>query len=312
MPETQLVPPLQRSAPAAVPAGQPPGPRGAEPWPALVAQVDQRLAALLPLAPRAGGRPDPLAPSMRHAVLGQGKRVRALLAMQAGRELGADAAAALDAGCAVELLHAASLVFDDLPAMDNAELRRGQPATHRVHGEATAMLAAVSLIAQAFALVSAQVQLPAEARCAMVDVLACTIGSQGMAAGQLRDVASLAGMCDLRHVEQVNEQKTGSLFVAAVELGALAGQADAAQRARLRSYAHHLGLAFQIADDLVDEDEDAGRDTYVGLLGRAGAQALLRKHLQAARAELLQPQGGLMHLTQALFAAHLGPQERVA
>lgn len=281
-----------------------------EAWPDMVGRINDRLAGLLPLAPGGAASPNPLIPSMRHALLGPGKRVRALLAWQAGRDLRADDGAALDAGCAVEMLHAASLVFDDLPAMDDAALRRGQPATHVVHGQATAMLAAVSLIAQAFGLVNGLGQLPAEARCAMVGVLAETVGSEGMAAGQLGDMTPLSCPADLRRLEQVGERKTGSLFVAAVELGALAGQADAAQRARLRRYAQHLGLAFQIADDLMDEDEDAGRDTCVGLLGRAGAQALLRQHLHAARGELLQPRGGLMQLTQALFAAHLGPQER--
>lgn len=310
MPEPHPVPPLQQRAPAVLPPGHHVM-RVVEPWPVLVERINRRLDDLLPVVPRPGLRPNPLAPSMRHAVLGEGKRVRALLALQAGRELGADDAAAVDAGCAVELLHAASLVFDDLPAMDNAEFRRGQPATHVAHGEATAMLAAVSLIAQAFSVVGALTQLSADARCAMVDVLAFTIGSEGMAAGQQSDVATLPGTPDLHLVEQVGGQKTGSLFVAAVELGALAGQADAEQRARLRSYARHVGLAFQIADDLEDEGEDEGRDTYVGLLGRAGARALLHQHLDTAHGELLQPCGGLMQLTQALFAAHLAPQERV-
>ncbi|WP_052736201.1 polyprenyl synthetase family protein [Aquincola tertiaricarbonis] len=310
MPETHLMPPQPRCAPAAAAPG-PTAVGGAQPWPALVDRINQRLDELLPLVPHASSQPNPLAPAMRHAVLGMGKRVRALLALQAARELEADDAMALDAGCAIEMLHAASLVLDDLPAMDDAPLRRGQPATHLVFGEATAMLTAVSLIARAFALVGGLTQVSAEARCAMVAVLACTIGSEGMSAGQQCDVAPAPGRANLRLVEQVGEQKTGSLFVAAVELGALAGQASAAQRARLRSYAQHVGLAFQIADDLVDEDEDTGRDTYVGLLGRGGAQALLRKHVQAARGELLQPRGGLMQLTHALFAAHLGPQERM-
>lgn len=291
---------------------QPAAPAG--PWRARVAEIDRRLEQLLPVTGAGAPHPavHPLAHAMRHAVLAPGKRVRALLALQAGRELGADAAAALDAGCAVELLHAASLVFDDLPAMDDAPLRRGQPSTHVAHGEATAMLAAVSLIAQAFSLVNGLAQLPAEARCAMVGVLASAIGSEGMAGGQQRDVAPPVGQTDLHWMEQVGEQKTGSLFVAAIELGALAGGADALQRARLRRYAQHVGVAFQIADDLTDEDEDAGRDTYVGLLGRGGALALLHEHLRGARAELLQPRGALMQLTQALFAAHLGPQEQVA
>ena len=304
-------PALATRAKVATAGGAPAAPP-MERWPAVVQRINHRLGCLLPLAPGGAASTPPLTASMRHAVLGPGKRVRALLAWQAGHELGAEDGAALDAGCAVEMLHAASLVIDDLPAMDDALLRRGQPATHVVHGEATAMLAAVSLIAQAFALVNGLEQLPAEARCAMVGVLADTVGSEGMAAGQLGDMTPLAGQADLHRVEQVGERKTGSLFVAAVELGALAGHADATQRARLRRYAQHVGLAFQIADDLLDEAEDAGRDTYVGLLGRTGAQALLRQHLQAARGELLQPRGGLMQLTQALFAAHLGPQERGA
>lgn len=265
--------------------------------------IDTHLAALLPAAD------DALAQAMRYALLGPGKRVRALLALAAGHEAGAPREVALALGCAVEMLHAASLVVDDLPAMDDAAQRRGRAATHRVHGEAVAMLAAIGLIAQAFAVVGGLASVPPAARAAMVQALARAIGAEGLCGGQLGDLAGAAGG-GLDALHHVGRRKTGALFVAAVELGALAGGAGGPRRAQLVGCAQHVGLAFQVCDDLADAGEDDGRPTYVSVLGRGGAQAVLRQHVDAARAQLGADGGALDRLVLALFAAPLGPAAR--
>lgn len=278
---------------------------GEEPWSrplpdaGVVQAIDAHLATLLPDAA------DPLVQAMRYALLGPGKRVRALLALAAGRETGASHEVALQIGCALEMLHAASLVVDDLPAMDDAEQRRGRAATHRVHGEAVALLAAIGLIAQAFAVVGALAAVPGAARAAMVRTLARAIGAEGLCGGQLGDLRAGPAGGSLQALHHIGRRKTGALFVAAVELNALAAGAGGQRLAQLHGYAHHLGLAFQVCDDLADAGEDDGRATYVSVLGRRGAQAALRQHVEAARGHVGADGGPLDRLVLALFAPHL-------
>ncbi len=253
--------------------------------------LEQALPPPAPPAPR-------LAEAMRYATLGGGKRIRPLLAYAAGEVTGADLVAVDAAAAAVEMVHAYSLVHDDLPAMDNDALRRGRPTCHVAFGEAMALLAGDALQALAFeVLASAPFPAPAEA-CA---ILARASGHAGMAGGQAIDLASVGSKLALPDLETMHRLKTGALIGAAVQLGAMAGRklASAEDRA-LDGYVRAAGLAFQVVDDILDVEgssaslgKTAGKDaaqskpTYVALLGLAKARELaeeLRREAQGALA----------------------------
>ena len=218
--------------------------------------------------------PHRLHEAMRYAVLGGGKRVRAMLVYAAGEAVGG-APADLDApACAVELIHAYSLVHDDLPAMDDDELRRGRPTCHRAFDEATALLAGDALQALAFEVLSSNPSpvVGAERRCRMLEVLSRAAGSLGMAGGQAIDLAAAGRSLTLQELEHMHLRKTGALIRASIALGALCGHADEATMEELDGYAKCVGLAFQIQDDLLDVEGDAA------VLGKAtGADSLLDK-----------------------------------
>ena len=234
--------------------------------------------------------------AMRHATLGGGKRMRALLAYAAGHACGV-ADEALDASaCAVECVHAFSLVHDDLPAMDDDALRRGRPTVHVAFDEATAILAGDALQALAFEVLVAS-PASAEARVAQVRELAIATGAAGMCAGQSLDMQAAAD--GLQALEKLHALKTGALIGASVRLGYLAGNVDAATRAALDEFAQALGLAFQIRDDLLDAEGDdaqlgktAGKDaaqgkpTYLSLLGAPASRARLEELSAAMRSAL--------------------------
>ncbi len=209
------------------------------------ARVDAELARRL-----AGDGDDPgrLREAMRYAVLGGGKRLRPALVLAAARAVGGTWDAALPAAAAVELLHAYTLVHDDLPAMDDDDERRGRPTVHVAFGEATAILVGDALLTEAFAALAAL-----GPRCAdAVAVLADRAGARGLLAGQARDLAG--GAASLAELERIHTGKTGALFSAAAELGAVAAGGGADARARLQRYGMALGIAFQHADDLADGD----------------------------------------------------------
>ncbi len=270
------------------------------------ARVEAALERFLPSGKIA---PQRLHDAMRYAVLGGGKRIRPLLVFAAGEaaageSVRADPARLEVAGCAVECIHAYSLVHDDLPCMDNDVLRRGKPTCHVEFDEATALLVGDGLQSLAF-------QLLAEHRLAddpavqveMVKILAVAIGSRGMVGGQAIDLASVGQALTLPELEHMHIHKTGALIRASVALGARCANALALERlARLDHYANCVGLAFQVVDDVLDQESStatlgktAGKDaannkpTYVSLLGLARAKALaeeLRKEAQAALAEM--------------------------
>ena len=223
--------------------------------------VEQRLHELLPVAPMAA---DAVGAAMRTAVLTPGKRIRPLLLLMAARCLGREPQRLFDAACALELVHAASLVLDDLPCMDDALLRRGQPALHRAYGEDVALLAAVALLSRAYGVLAATSVLDATARAEMVAALAEAVGVSGLVRGQWRDLRERAGGADgpavdaVRAAEETNQLKTGSLFAVAFELAAADARANERARAALRRCAQHVGQAFQLKDDLDDSGEDAG------------------------------------------------------
>ena len=222
--------------------------------------------------------------AMRYAVLGGGKRVRAMLVYAAADAVGAPPAGLDAPACAVELIHAYSLVHDDLPAMDDDELRRGRPTCHRAFDEATALLAGDALHTLAFEVLSSDssLALGAERRCRMLAVLSRAAGSRGMAGGQAIDLAAVGRSLTLDELEQMHLRKTGALIRASIELGALCGHADEATMEKLDGYARCVGLAFQIQDDLLDVEGDTAalgkatgadssldKPTYPSLLGVA-------------------------------------------
>jgi farnesyl diphosphate synthase len=257
--------------------------------------------------------PQRLHEAMRYAVLGGGKRVRPLLALASGEVTHADPARVQHAAAAVELIHAYSLVHDDMPAMDDDALRRGKPTVHVEFDEATALLVGDALQSLAFDILASQ-KLADDAltQLKMVQLLAQASGSRGMAGGQAIDLASVGKPLDLAELEFMHIHKTGALIRASVMLGAQCGTLSDATTAALDHYAKCIGLAFQVVDDVLDAEaptatlgKTAGKDaahnkpTYVSLLGVARARELaqeLRSDAHAALADLGAPAARLRQL----------------
>lgn len=257
-------------------------------------------AALSRRLPAASALPERLHAAMRYGVLGGGKRLRPALCLAAAKALGGDPAVAVVPACAVELIHAYSLIHDDLPAMDDDELRRGRPTTHIAYDEATAILAGDALQAMAFEWLAEQGNLSAEVRLAMVQTLARASGSQGMVGGQAIDLAAVGQQVSLAQLEQMHRHKTGALIEASVSLGALTAVPEPDLRHQaLASYAAALGLAFQVQDDLLDIEGDTSimgktqgsdsarsKPTYPVLLGKDGARRYLNQLLATCQQHL--------------------------
>ena len=232
------------------------------------ARMETALAGVLPDPAIA---PERLHSAMRYATLGGGKRIRPMLAFAAGEAVGADSARVEHAACAVELIHVYSLTHDDLPCMDNDDLRRGKPTCHIQFDEATALLVGDALQSLAFE-VLAEACADATTQVAMLTLLAKASGSRGMAGGQAVDLAATGKTLELAELEFMHIHKTGALIQAAVLLGALSGGAlNPAARAGLERYAHCVGLAFQVMDDVLDAETDtatlgktAGKDAAQG------------------------------------------------
>jgi farnesyl diphosphate synthase len=256
-----------------------------------VAAVQTRTeTALDRFLPAAAVAPSRLHDAMRYAVLGGGKRVRPLLCHAAGALSGASSAALDAAACAVELIHAYSLVHDDMPCMDDDVLRRGKPTVHVQYDDATALLVGDSLQSLAFLLLSEHCDVPADIRVRMVSQLAIASGSRGMAGGQAIDLASVGIALGVTELEFMHIHKTGALIRCAVRLGAACGQLDVDAQARLDHYAGTVGLLFQVVDDVLDceastealgktagKDAAANKPTYVSTLGLARARERARE-----------------------------------
>ncbi|MDY8110727.1 farnesyl diphosphate synthase [Fulvimarina sp. 2208YS6-2-32] len=222
--------------------------------------VEARLADILSgRSPALAGAPERLLAAMRHGALGGGKRLRPFLLIESAALFGADERDVLDLACALEAIHCYSLVHDDLPAMDDDDMRRGRPTVHRAYDEATAILAGDALLTLAFALVGQPSAIPAEARIALCVLLAQDAGAAGMAGGQALDLAAETRTLHEGEIARMQAMKTGALIAFACEAGAIAGAAKAADRARLRRFGETIGLAFQLADDLLDETADAAQ-----------------------------------------------------
>jgi len=258
-------------------------------------------AALQRFLPAPDIAPERLHLAMRYSVLGGGKRVRPLLAFAAGELSGADPARVEIVAAAVEMIHAYSLVHDDMPCMDNDVLRRGKPTCHVEFDEATALLVGDALQPLAFQLMAEHVIADSSVEhIEMLKILACASGSRGMAGGQALDLAGVGKSLSLAELEHMHIHKTGALIRAAVMLGARCGHGlDAEQHGRLERYAETIGLAFQVVDDVLDCDastatlgktagKDAAQDkpTYVSILGLARARELAEELRTEAHAAL--------------------------
>ncbi|HEY6241453.1 MAG TPA: farnesyl diphosphate synthase [Burkholderiales bacterium] len=279
-----------------------------------MAKVQARVeAALERFLPPASIAPQRLHDAMRYAVLGGGKRTRPLLTFAAGELAGADPARLDVAACAVECVHAYSLVHDDLPCMDDDVLRRGKPTCHVEFDEATALLVGDSLQALAFQLIADhRLSEDPVVQLEMVKILAAASGSRGMAGGQATDLASVGRTLTLQELEYMHIHKTGALIRASVALGARCGRALAPEQlTRLDRYGKCVGLAFQVVDDVLDQESStatlgktAGKDaanhkpTYVSLLGLARAKALAEELRVEANAALSGLGGGSQRLAE--------------
>lgn len=249
--------------------------------------IDSAFDAYLPVPDDSRAR---LVEAMRHATIGGGKRVRPLLVVAVADLYRVDRSAAIAAGCAVEAIHSYSLIHDDLPCMDDDELRHGKPTVHRAFDEATAVLAGDALHALAFDILTQNdVSSDPFVRSELVSVLARASGHEGMAGGQVMDMAAEEQDYDLRQVTRLQQLKTGALLGASVEMGAILGRVPREGRGHLRAYARDIGLAFQIADDLLDvegdealagkalrKDGEQGKATFVTLMGAEKAREQAR------------------------------------
>ena len=273
----------------------------------IARDVDRMFDTLLPV-------PDdqraPLFNAMRHASIGGGKRLRPLLVVASCALFNVDRAAALRVGCAVEAIHVYSLIHDDLPCMDDDDMRRGKPTVHKAFDEAIAVLAGDSLHALAFELVVDEaVNTDPFVRIELAEGLARASGPSGMAGGQMMDIAAETQTFDLNGVTRLQQMKTGALIAFSVEAGAIMGRVPPEGRGSLRGYARDVGLAFQIADDLLDEEGDealagkalhkdaaAGKATFLSLLGvdRARAQAQMLVDQAIAHLNSFGPEADLL------------------
>ena len=251
--------------------------------------------------------------AMRYSLLAGGKRVRPVMTLAFCDMLGSQWREALPFACALELVHTYSLIHDDLPCMDDDDLRRGRPTCHKVYGETMAVLAGDALQGEAFGLIAAAPAMTAQQRIDAVAVLSAACGGGGMVAGQVLDVDHLAqGETDLRLLHRL---KTGAMLQAAAELGCVAAGADDGLRQRARDYGCHIGLAFQVRDDVLDvvadqgelgkpigSDRAEGKRTFVDLLGLEACQALVAEETAKAKAALadLPDSGFLLNLADHL------------
>ncbi|WP_095010997.1 polyprenyl synthetase family protein [Tsuneonella mangrovi] len=264
----------------------------AEAFARIQADVDARFDAFLPIPDDSRAR---LVEAMRYAVIGGGKRVRPLLTVTTAALYNVDRDLAERAGCAVEAIHAYSLIHDDLPCMDDDDLRHGKPTVHKAFDVATAVLAGDALHALAFEILSMpETSGDPYVRAELIETLASASGFGGMAGGQMMDIMAEGADYDLHTITRLQQLKTGALLGAAVEMGAILGRVPRDQRGHLHNFARDIGLAFQIADDLLDvegdeastgkalrKDQGAGKATFVSLMGveqaRDQAKALVEQ-----------------------------------
>lgn len=259
------------------------------------ALVDEAIERFLP-APDT--MPTKLHQAMRYSVMAGGKRVRPVLVLSACAAVGGDEKNALPAACAMEMIHTYSLIHDDLPAMDDDDFRRGRPTNHKVYGEATAILAGDALLTEAFNLLSdsrINSNVPSEVLLRVCNTIARCAGSMGMVGGQVVDMESEGKQIDFPTLEYIHTHKTGALILAAIQSGAMIGGADERTFDALTRYGGAVGLAFQVADDILDvvgdsqalgksagSDEARGKNTYPALIGLDASRSRARDLVNVA------------------------------
>jgi len=261
-------------------------------------RVDSRLDELVP---RESEKPELLHQAIRYSLTAPGKRVRPALTILAATVFRGSIDLALDPACAVELVHTASLILDDLPSMDDATLRRGRKANHLVFGEDLSILAAFALLNRAFSVVSESAHLSLRTRSDLAAILSRAIGSEGVVAGQTVDLRSTAQTIDFETLEYIHSRKTGALFIASAEMGAAVAGLSGKKLEPIHAYAKNLGLAFQILDDLLDLEgtaeqtgktvqQDVKKTTFVSFSGASGARSLASELVTVA-VDALRPYG---------------------
>jgi geranylgeranyl diphosphate synthase type II len=265
--------------------------------------IERALAARFPPAPTRLRR------AVRYSLLGGGKRIRPTLALAAGEVAGAPLRLTLPFACGLEMIHTYSLVHDDLPAMDDDDVRRGRPSSHRAFGEGLAILVGDALLTEAFRVMASARGVPAERTARIVMEVAAAAGETGMVGGQALDLAAEGAPATLPRVRGIHRLKTGALLRVAVRAGVLAAGGGARLLARVTRYGEHLGLAFQIADDLLDAvggadadgrtDRALGKATYPGVLGTDAARAAAVRERDAALAAL-RPLGSVADPLRAI------------
>ena len=257
--------------------------------------------ALVQYLPDEDTPPQDLNTAAHYSVFAGGKRIRPILCLAACEACGGDIKNAMPVGCALELIHTYSLIHDDLPAMDNDDFRRGKPTCHKVFGEALAILAGDALLTEAFVLISRseKIRIPAERRLAIISEIARAAGFSGMVGGQAMDLRAEKIEPDFEGLEDIHRRKTGALIVASVKTGAIVAGAGSQKISALTLYAGHIGIAFQIADDILNVEGNSqvmgketgsdivrGKSTYPSILGIDAAKARLAGHVESAVAAL--------------------------
>src|SRR5262245_11473711 len=257
--------------------------------------------------------------AVRYSLFAGGKRIRPILTLAAGEVAGTAPRVTMPFACALELVHTYSLVHDDLPAMDDDDVRRGRPTSHKVFGDAFAILVGDALLTEAFGVLARAKNVPPARIVAAVDELSRAAGEIGMVGGQARDLAAEGSKPTLAKVRVIHAMKTGALLRASARIGAIVGGASPAMLARLTTYGEALGLSFQIADDILDALDDSqdgrtdaalGKATYPGALGFDGARAHARRACDAAIAAIgpLGPKARVL----AQIAEHVVERAEVA
>jgi geranylgeranyl diphosphate synthase type II len=252
--------------------------------------VDRALAAALP------ARRTQLRQAMRYSLLAGGKRIRPILTLAAAEAVGGTSRTVMPFACALEMIHTYSLVHDDLPAMDDDDVRRGRPTSHRVYGEGIAILVGDALLTEAFRLLAGARGVPPASALRAVAEVASAAGEAGMVGGQALDLAATGAATTAGRLREIHTRKTGALLRVAVRVGGLVAGASATELRRLTAYGEHVGLAFQIADDILDAaggpdadgrtDRELGKATYPALLGLDGARRAAARERDAALAAL--------------------------
>ncbi len=275
--------------------------------------IESRLSDVVPSETTWPAR---LHEAQRHALLSPGKRFRPLLcvfiAQGGGIQGGADLDAAITTGCVAEMVHAASLILDDLPCMDDADLRRNQPTTHIAFDESTAILSATALLNRAFGVLARLDQVSSDRRVEMIDLLSYAVGSKGLIAGQMADLANTDQGATIAEIERLNTLKTGALFDFSVESAAILSGMHASQRAALKDFSYHLGLAFQLLDDVKDAvmsnaeaeksvNRDIGKATILAIAGSDASKTKLKAYLDSATAALRRAELSNMDMLSAIL-----------